>query len=404
MNYPQQGYDQPGYPQQGYPQGPPPVQQNYYQGQPGQGYGQPPAQPGYQGYQGYGPQQGLPPAPAQAYSLADFMEQPGGGSGQSINTFLHGPVENPRAPGQSITGTISRPVTRADISQATKYKSRELDWFDDGRPKLKMTIPMTVPEGGQFPDGRACWIVRGGTADKSALDAALELAGVPLTDGLGRVPEMGGQLTVRWTHDRPIPGTRNAQHVHEVYYRRPAHLDGGQQPAPAQPAAQEPYPQQPAPVQPPQYQQPAQPQYQPQYQQPAQPQQPPQPAQAQPPQQYQQPVPPQPAQAQPPQYQQPVPPQSPPVPAAMPGQPAQPPQYQQPVPPPAPPAPAYPQQAPAPQYPAQPQAAPPAALIDASPGMDAGTAQHMANLTMQQVRMTDPATGAVTILSPQPQQ
>jgi hypothetical protein len=349
MTYPAQPQQQQGYPpaQPGYPNGQP----GYPNGQPGYPPAQPYPQQGYpqqpypqQGYpqQGY-PQQGYPQQAAEPLpqvGLAGYFTQPAGGAGKSINTFLH------RQQGQSLTATVARTVSSADIQIQMVMNSNPPipQKFPDGSYKTKLVLPLLVQPSPDFTDGRACWHVAG--MDQAELNRALEEAGVPLTNVgtpenpvMARVPEQGAVITITYTGDQPITNM-SARKVHQVVYRRPPQANGaGQQPvmaaAPAAPVQPQ-YPAQQAPVQP-QWQQPAMA---------AAPQQLPGQAPVQP--QFPAGTGPQPQQA--PQY---------------PAQPPQP-QWQQPVQPPA-------------QSQVQPLAVP--------PGSPRETGQQMANLTGQPVQL-----------------
>ncbi len=283
MNYPQQYPPQQQYPAQtlGYPPAQPsyPPQQQF----PVQGY--PPAQPGYPvqqqfPVQGYAPPPGPQAQPLAKGSLADFLGQPTV-SGKSLGSFF-------RNHGQRIVVTVARTLTDADTQQQTDVNGNPLE-FRDGRPRWVMLVPVQVPPGPEFPDGRATWYVKGQT--QQALAAAQAQAGAP-----AGAPEAGAVIDITYTNDRPVPN-RNAAKEFAIIYRRPdgsgaapsqSQVPPQQQFAPQQqsqppfapPGAQSPYAAQ-APAQAaPQQQYPSQPPPQQQFQQgasqqqyPAQPQQ-----------------------------------------------------------------------------------------------------------------------------------
>jgi len=104
MGYPNQPYpdQQQPYPQQPYPQQP-------YPQQPQGGY----------------PQQAQQPVQRVTGTLGGYYSQPGGGKGKSINTFLHGTYQMPKAPGQALTGTIRWTITSNDLEQQTDMRTKQ---------------------------------------------------------------------------------------------------------------------------------------------------------------------------------------------------------------------------------------------------------------------------------------
>jgi hypothetical protein len=192
----------------GYPQQPQqyPQQQPQYAPPPQQGYGPPP-----QGYpQQYTPPPAYasPPVPAgPRATIDDFYDQPAA-SGKSIASWF-------QTPGQSLTGIVARPITRADLRPQTDMQSKQAKYYSDGRPMLTMTVPLIVAPSPDFPDGRAAWIIS--SSDKEDLDIAMQAAGCPPRT----VPEAGAVITITFTGFRQIPGFGSPKKVKQIQYRRP---------------------------------------------------------------------------------------------------------------------------------------------------------------------------------------
>jgi hypothetical protein len=229
----------PNYPQQPQPTYPP--QQPAYSPQQSP---YPPQQPAY-----YPPPQTqfqAPPAPE--LTIDDFFDQPAA-SGKSISAWF-------QTPGQSISGIVARPVSKADMRAQTDMQTKQPKYFSDGRPMVTMTVPLLVQPQPDFPDGRAAWIV--GAGDRDDLLAAMRAAGCPETV---KLPEAGAVITVTYVGPKQIPGFGAPKKVKRVSYQRPSGGNGQAVP-PTEAAA--PIPGAPAPA--PQYAPPEQPPFQqPQY-------------------------------------------------------------------------------------------------------------------------------------------
>jgi hypothetical protein len=202
MNYP-------NYPQQ------PPAQQpqpGYFQGQQPAAY-PPPQQQGYppQQQQAYypPPQQQFAPPPAQHLnaSIDDFYDQPAA-SGKSIASWF-------QTPGQSITGMVARPISKADLRPQTDMQTKQPKHFSDGRPMITMTIPLQVQPTADFPDGRAAWIIS--SSDREDLDVAMQAAGCAART----VPEAGALITITFMGFKQIPGFGAPKKVKQIKYTRP---------------------------------------------------------------------------------------------------------------------------------------------------------------------------------------
>lgn len=230
MTYP----NQPGYPPAP-PQAPPP-------GYPPVGY--PPQAPGYPPQQAYPPQ--YPPAPAEKATLADFWDQPAGGAKPLAWT----------TPGTWYRFIVSRPITDAD-TEVQRDKQNQVKRFRDGTPMRVLKIPCLMEPTAEYPDGTADFYVKG--ADTAELKRALGEAGLDPN----KPPPVGTQITVQYTHDRPVPGGFNPAKVKRITCQRPqgmpehAPQGNGQQaqapapvPAPAPPVGQQPVPQPQGQVQP----------------------------------------------------------------------------------------------------------------------------------------------------------
>ena len=175
--------------------------------------------------------------------------------------------ENPNAPKVPKTDSQGRPLMQLRVLVAGQPDG----WASVG-PKARAKIPADAVDDGR----RAIYIGRN-TNLSFATAAALQEAGGPAL--LDRGLEVGGQISVTYTHDVPT-NKGNPAKGHLVQYKPPAQSSGaffnGQQPqqAPQQPQA----PQYAAPPQQAPAQQPQAPQHAAPPQQPQQPQAPQQPA------------------------------------------------------------------------------------------------------------------------------
>lgn len=261
-------------PQQPAPQAPPayappmppqgaPAQQYAYQapGFPPQVY---PGQPAYGMPAQYPGAPAGPPAPPLAEgSLADFYSQRSVGGGKALS-WDQKPI------GFSYTIRVTREITKGDVEQTTKFRTKEPDFHTDGRPKFQLKVPGQLVPTQEYPDGLCQWYVKGATRDE--LNRAMGEAGVqPGPDGNPQPPQAGSIIQITLAGKRPVRGLNDAN-VIKVRYWQPsdpyaiqmADFLGAQQAA--QPVAaphvmQQPYPvAQPAPYAP---QMPAQPVYPP---------------------------------------------------------------------------------------------------------------------------------------------
>lgn len=261
MTYPQYPPPPQQPPAQYPPQQPPPQQQPAYPPPPPQYPPQPayppPQQPQYPPQQGYypPPQQYAPPPPPQMpqTTIDDFYDQPAA-SGKSIAGWF-------QTPGQSITGIVARPISKADTRPQTDMQTKQPRYYSDHRPMVTMTIPLLVQATADFPDGRAAWIIN--ASDRDDLSTAMRAAGVP-ENAKGNMPppEAGALITVTFTGYKQIPGFGAPKKVKKITYQRPGTVANGhgngqaapvQQPAPAEQPF-EPQQQQPPWQAPPQYQ------------------------------------------------------------------------------------------------------------------------------------------------------
>jgi hypothetical protein len=203
-------------------------------------------------------------------TIDDFYDQPAA-SGKSIAGWF-------QTPGQSITGIVARPISKADTRPQTDMQTKRPRYYSDNRPMVTMTIPLLVQPTADFPDGRAAWVIN--ASDRDDLSVAMRAAGVP-ENAKGNMPppEAGALITVTFVGYKQIPGFGAPKKVKKVTYQRPGNVTNGNgngqaatvQPPPPQeqPPWQAPPQQQPTYPPPPQ----EQPQYQgsyaaPQYQQP----------------------------------------------------------------------------------------------------------------------------------------
>lgn len=261
MTYPDQQAQYPGYPQQPQAPYPPAPPQPAYPPQqyPPQQYQQP--APGYPPQQAYTQPQAPPPPPAPHTTMADYLDKPSM-SGASLQFDV---------PGTRHTGIVARDLDpKGDFPPQTERDGVTPKRFRDGRPMVRMVVPLNIRPDQRHPDGKASLNVQGQMAE--ALKQAMSDVGAGHLSG---IPESGSEITVTFTYQMPPKQQGfSGQKIYEVIYKRPpgaapAPQDNGQQaqeqPPWTPPAPQYAPPQQPAP--PVQYQQP-----QPQFQAPAQPQ------------------------------------------------------------------------------------------------------------------------------------
>jgi hypothetical protein len=102
-------------------------------------------------------------------------------------------------PGTSYTGTI----TEVALRQARKYESTELDYWDDGTPKMQVVLTLATEyrdPGNEDDDGTRMLSINLWSGQKKALIAACKAAGVA-------EPEVG--QTFRATHKEGIGNAKN---------------------------------------------------------------------------------------------------------------------------------------------------------------------------------------------------
>jgi hypothetical protein len=218
MSYPQapQGYPQQG-PPQGYPpQGPP---QGYPQQGPPPGY---PAAPGYPPAPAYpqGPPQGYPqapPPPAQPQAplpqvgMADYASQPSVG-GNSLQFPARGHRHVVTVARDLNDGDFPVQTTMPDAQGRTTVKT-----FTDGRPMVRMAVPVLIRPDAAHPDGHATLNVQGQMSE--ALKQAMSAVGAGHKNG---IPEAGAVIDVLFYDERPAKRAgQNPQKLYQVTYQRP---------------------------------------------------------------------------------------------------------------------------------------------------------------------------------------
>lgn len=208
MTYPQYPpqQPQPAYPPQ-QPQYPPQQPQQQPQYPPQQGYYPPPPQ-----------YQAPPPPPVPQTTIDDFYDQPAA-SGKSIAGWF-------QTPGQSISGIVARPISKADTRPQTDMQTKQPRYYSDHRPMVTMTIPLLVQATADFPDGRAAWIIN--ASDRDDLSTAMRAAGVP-ENAKGNMPppEAGALITVTFVGYKQIPGFGAPKKVKKITYQRPGNVANG---------------------------------------------------------------------------------------------------------------------------------------------------------------------------------
>jgi hypothetical protein len=137
-------------------------------------------------------------------------------------------------PGTSYVGTI----TEVALRQARKYESTELDYWDDGTPKMQVVLTLATDyrdPGNEDDDGTRMLSINLWSGQKKALIAACKAAGVA-------EPEVGQQF--RATHKEGIGNAKNPRVFEYVITPAPS----GVASALAEPAAAAPAPAAPAPA------------------------------------------------------------------------------------------------------------------------------------------------------------
>jgi hypothetical protein len=219
---------------------------------------QQPAQPGMDGYYGQPPTPGYPPAmpsqpvappgypypypqqqtyappappPTASGGLDEFYNQPSTGHGKALSF----PVVGTR-----FVGVVSQVIGNGHIQHQTNPQ-KVPQYYNDGRPKFVMIVPLQMQPSPQYPDGRGAWYVKGG--DRDELARAMAEAGAPVG-----APEYGAVVDVTYTGDRPAGVGMNQAKVKRVVYTRPSGALAASQPAAPAPASP---PQPPMPPSPP---------------------------------------------------------------------------------------------------------------------------------------------------------
>lgn len=221
-----------GYPQQPYypptqPAYQPPVQQPFQQ-QPQPGYGAPQGMP-----QGYA---APPQQEAAVGSLADYYTQPSTSDGAAISW-------KNKPNGTTYAGVVSRDVTNGDVIHDSDPQTKQLKFYNDGRPQFVLKLPLSqvqtnlqtpVPE---FPDGEASLYVRGQMRDE--LTRALAEVGLDPQYG----PKAGDRVEVTLVERKQGKGAipKNVFRIRYTPANAPQAQQQAQQQAPApQPVAQQP--------------------------------------------------------------------------------------------------------------------------------------------------------------------
>jgi len=144
----------------------------------------------------------------------------------SADDFLMGgsvPSAKFPAIGATVTGQITMQPT---VEQQRDYTTGDLKFWDDGKPQMQMVVTLATNERDpdvQDDDGTRRLYVKGQM--KNAVAQAVRAAGA-------RGLEVGGQLTIRYTHDGQKSNPRfNAPKQFDAQYvaAATAHLGTGEQ-------------------------------------------------------------------------------------------------------------------------------------------------------------------------------
>lgn len=192
MTYPQ-APQFPGVPQQqqGYPAQQMPMAP--------QGYPQVPQQFAPQQF----PQQ--PEVQLAAGSLDAFYSQPTSGGGASLQ-FVN--------VGDAHVWVVNRPLADGDVEQQVNPRTKQPEFYKNGKPKFVLKVPVNVPVSERHTEGRAQWYCQGSAKDE--LNRAKTAAGAPQG-----APEFGAFGYTKKAGTRQIPGSAIPANVWEVTYVRP---------------------------------------------------------------------------------------------------------------------------------------------------------------------------------------
>lgn len=136
-----------------------------------------------------------------------------------------------QTPGDSITGTITRPYREA---QVTKYGTTEPDFWSDGSPKMQAIIDLQTDAREDGDDDGVRTLYVASTRQRRALADAIKRAGA-------RDLEEGGKLTLTYTGNDPkSKNPQNPAKMYSAVYEKPAARVGllGQAAAAPEPPAQ----------------------------------------------------------------------------------------------------------------------------------------------------------------------
>lgn len=136
----------------------------------------------------------------------DFLMGGGGG----VPSFSFGPLGSP--PGASVTGKI----LKLETSQQTDYNTRAPLSWGNGDPKmqLEVTLQTTLRDASiDDDDGQRRVFVKGKGLTDATREAVLSVGAKGL--------EIGGTLTVTYSHDTKPAGGGNAYREYKVMYERP---------------------------------------------------------------------------------------------------------------------------------------------------------------------------------------
>lgn len=178
-----------------------------------QTYGNTPPQANGFGFQQFAQQapvfQAAPTSPPATGDVEGFFDQPSTGEGP---VWSFGQVPE----GTTYVGVVARAIRDSDIQQQTDFQTKQPLFYQDGRPRWVMKVPLQVPVDEAHPEGLARWYVQPNLRDE--LIAAMTRAGAPMGP-----PEEGATLKVTLVARRPIQGVgRGYKNVWAIEYTRPA--------------------------------------------------------------------------------------------------------------------------------------------------------------------------------------
>lgn len=156
----------------------------------------------------------VPVQPTVPVSTEDAMDAANRPKGYGPSLFKTGTDQ----PGLTFAFTVAGPT---GAKQPTNYKTKQPEFYPDGRPKIELLIPLDVAVSERHPEGRATLYSKGALTDE--LSRVMSAAGVPqevLRKGLE--PGATGTITYQGKVTRQSKdGDTYTANAYAVTYNRP---------------------------------------------------------------------------------------------------------------------------------------------------------------------------------------